>query len=210
MKPAAKPAGKPSGPTVFIVDDDVSVREALSGLILSIGLHVEAFSSAKEFLRYQRPEVPACLVLDVRLPGQSGLELQRELAAGGHPIPVIIITAHGDIPMSVGAMKAGAVDFLTKPFRGPDLLEAINLGLKRSAEGRRRQEELALLRTRRATLTQREIEVMDLVVKGLLNKQIATQLGVAEITVKVQRGRVMAKMKANSLADLVRMSERLS
>jgi len=196
--------------TVFIVDDDAGVRKALADLIECAGLGVKSFASAQEFLRHPPPKGPACLVLDVSLPGISGLELQRRLASLADCPPIIMITGNGDVPTSVRAMKAGAIDFLTKPFRGPDLLEAINLGLKRSAEGRRRQEELALLRTRRATLTQREIEVMDLVVKGLLNKQIATQLGVAEITVKVQRGRVMAKMKANSLADLVRMSERLS
>lgn len=209
MKPAAKPSGKPAGPTVFIVDDDVSVREALSGLALSIGLHVEAFSSAKEFLRYERPEVPACLVLDVRLPGQSGLELQRELAAGSNPIPVIIITAHGDIPMSVSAMKAGAVDFLTKPFREQDLLDAIHRALERESEALKHRSETAELRARHERLTPREREVMALVVRGLLNKQIAAELGTSEVTVKIQRGQVMQKMQTESVPELVRIWQKM-
>jgi RNA polymerase sigma factor (sigma-70 family) len=196
-------------PIVFIVDDDASVREALKSLIRSVGLHVELFGSAAEFLEAQRPDAPSCLVLDVRLPGISGLDLQRRLADANVHIPIIIITGHGDIPMSVRAMKAGAIEFLTKPFRDQDLLDAIQVALERNRTGRRREAEIAVLRERFESLSPRERDVVTKVVSGMLNKQIADEIGIAENTVKVHRSRAMDKMQAQSLADLVKMVERL-
>jgi FixJ family two-component response regulator len=193
-----------AGPTVFVVDDDPSMREAISRLIKSVGLNPETFSSAKEFLDHKREDVLACLVLDVRLKGQSGLELQRELAAN-IPIPIIFITGHGDIPMSVRAMKAGAVEFLPKPFHDQDLLDAIQEAIELDTRALQQRSEITALRRRYETLTAREREVMNFVVRGLLNKQIAAELGTSEVTVKVQRGQVMHKMLADSVADLVKM-----
>ena len=195
---------------VFVIDDDESIREALHSLIRSVGLRVATFASAHEFLQSERPDVPACLILDVRMPGLSGLDLQRDLTEGNIHIPIIFITGHGDIPMSVRAMKAGAVEFLTKPFRDQDLLDAIQQALDRDRRARSQQADSADLRNRFHLLTPRESEVFELVVKGLLNKQIALQLGTSEITIKLHRRQVMEKMQADSLADLVRMSERLN
>lgn len=195
---------------VYVIDDDPSIREAITSLIRSVGMSVQAFGSAKEFMASSRPNAPACLVLDVRMPGLSGLELQRELTDAGISIPIIFITGHGDIPMSVRAMKAGAVEFLTKPFRDQTLLDAIAQAIDRDRELRKQQAAIADLRDCFERLTPREREVMELVVAGLLNKQIAVRLGISEITVKLHRHHVMEKMKADSLADLVRMSEKLS
>jgi len=195
---------------VFVIDDDESMREALKSLIRSVGLRVETFASAQEFLESRRPNVAACLILDVRMPGLSGLDLQRDLVERNIHIPIIFITGHGDIPMSVRAMKAGAVEFLTKPFRDQDLLDAIQQALDRDRLARSHQAETAELHDRYQSLTPRESEVFGLVVKGLLNKQIALQLGTSEITIKLHRRQVMEKMDAASLADLVRMAERLS
>jgi len=196
--------------TVFVVDDDRSVREGLVDLINSVGMKVEAFSSAQEFLRYKRPDTPACLVLDVRLPGPSGLELQRQLGHSEHPIPIIFITGHGDIPMSVRAIKDGAVEFLTKPFRDQDLLDAIQQALDSDRAARERRAKAAELRRRYESLTPREREVMQLVVRGLLNKQIAGELGASEVTIKMYRGQVMHKMRAESVVELLRMAETIA
>jgi len=194
---------------VFIVDDDASVRDALKRLIRSVGLRVELFGSAQEFLQRGRPDVPSCLVLDVRLPGIGGLDLQRQLADANVQTPIIFITAHGDIPMSVRAMKAGAVEFLTKPFRDQDLLDAIQIALERDRARLQREAEIAVLRERFESLTLREREVVAMVVSGMPNKQIAGEIGITENTVKVHRSRAMEKMQAQSLADLVKMIERL-
>ena len=194
---------------VFIVDDDAPLRESLKNLLRSVGLRVEPFASAQEFLRSKRADVPGCLVLDVRLQGLSGLDLQKRMADSDTEMPIIFISGHGDIPMTVQAMKAGAVEFLTKPFRDQDLLDAVQQALERDRRAREQREEIQKLRRRFASLTQREREVMGLVVTGLLNKQIAGELGTSETTVKVHRHQVMEKMGANSLAELVRMSDRL-
>ncbi len=196
-------------PIVFVVDDDASIRDALRSLIRSVGLRVELFGSPREFLQGNRPDAPSCLVLDVRLPGKSGLDLQRELADANVHIPIVFITGHGDIPMSVRAMKAGAVEFLTKPFRDQDLLDAIQAGIERDRARRQQEAEVATLRQRLESLTPREREVLPLVVSGLLNKQVAAEIGTTEATVKVHRSQLMRKLGASSLADLVRMAEKM-
>ncbi len=194
---------------VYVVDDDVGVLDATRGLLASIGLAVQTFRSASEFLLSKRPEVPACLVLDVRLPGLSGLDLQRQLAESGTSIPIVFITGHGDIPMSVQAMKGGAVEFLTKPFRDQQLLDAVQYAVARDRVARKHNAELGEFRRRYESLTPREREVMARVVAGRLNKQIAFELGTSEITVKVHRAQVMRKMQVESLAALVQLAERL-
>src|SRR3984885_4930310 len=196
-------------PIVFVIDDDPSVRRAIRRLIGSVGLQVELFGSAQEFLRRKRRDAPSCLVLDIRLPGISGLDFQRELAVANVHIPIIFITAHGDIPMTVRAMKAGAVEFLTKPFHDQDLLDAIHAALERDRAKRQQEEKMATLRQRWESLTPREREVLPLVVSGLLNKQIAWEIGTSETTVKVHRSQLMRKMGADSLAELVRLAERI-
>jgi FixJ family two-component response regulator len=195
---------------VFVVDDDSSVREGLADLISSVGLKAKAFKSAQEFLRHKRPDAPACLVLDVRLPGSSGMDLQQELAQSDEPLPIIFITGHGDIPMSVRAIKAGAVEFLTKPFRDQDLLDAIQQALKGDRAAREQRAHATELRRRYESLTPREREVMQLVISGMLNKQIASELGTSEITIKMHRGQVMHKMKAESVVNLLRMAEAIA
>jgi RNA polymerase sigma factor (sigma-70 family) len=197
-------------PVVFVVDDDPSVRSSLKFLLSTVGLHVESFDSADTFLRNNPPEGPSCLVLDVRLPGLSGLDFQRELAARKISIPIVFLTGHGDIPMSVRAMKAGAVEFLTKPVRDQDLLDAVRIALERDRARREQEKEVMIVQRRFDSLTSREREVISMVVSGMLNKQIADQLGTAESTVKVQRSRALEKMHAESLVDLVRMIEKLN
>ena len=194
---------------VFVVDDDPSVRSSLKFLLSTVGLQVESFGSADTFLHRKPPDAPSCLVLDVRLPGLSGLDFQRELAARNIRIPIVFLTGHGDIPMSVRAMKAGAVEFLTKPFRDQDLLDAVRIALERDRARREQEKEVAELQQRFDLLTSREQQVISMLVSGMLNKQIAGQLGTAESTVKVQRSRAMEKMHAQSLVDLVRMIEKL-
>jgi FixJ family two-component response regulator len=200
-------AGNPS--IVYVIDDDAAVRTALSGLFRSVGLHVELFASATELLQRKLPETPSCLVLDIRLPGVSGLEFQGHLAKSGIEMPIIFMTGHGDIPMSVRAMKAGAIDFLTKPFRDQDMLDAVFAALEQDRKRWETDQTEASIRALYDTLTAREKEVMSLVTKGLMNKQIAGELGLSEITVKIHRGHVMRKMAVRTLADLVRIAERL-
>ncbi|HUN42531.1 MAG TPA: response regulator transcription factor [Acetobacteraceae bacterium] len=195
--------------TVVVIDDDPGVREALGSLLRSVGLQARTLASVPEFLQTGRPNVPTCLVLDVRLPGRSGLDFQRELTAANIHLPIIFMTGHGDIPMSVQAMKGGAIEFLTKPFRDQDLLDAIQVGLAKDRAWLQNEKSLADLRARFDTLTTREREVMELVVVGRLNKQIAGDIGISEVTVKVHRGQVMRKMGAGSLPDLARMADRL-
>lgn len=198
-----------AAPIVFVVDDDPSIRRAIKRLIGSVGLQVETFGSAPEFLSRKRSEGPSCLVLDIRLPGVSGLDFQRQLAQANVHIPIIFITAHGDVAMTVRAMKAGAVEFLTKPFRDQDLLDAVHMALERDRTRRQQESEIASLRDRLESLTPREREVLPLVVSGLLNKQIGAELGTSENTVKVHRSQLMRKMGVDSLADLVRLAERI-
>jgi FixJ family two-component response regulator len=196
-------------PTVVIVDDDVEMLDTLGSLVRSVGLEVKTLGSVPEFLKSERPDGPTCLVLDVRLPGQSGLDFQRELSAANIDLPIIFITGHGDIRMSVQAIKGGALEFLTKPFRDQELLDAIQLGLARDRARLESERELAVLRERFETLTRREREVMTGVLKGRLNKQIAADIGIGEVTVKLHRGQMMRKMKASSVLDLARMAEKL-
>ena len=196
-------------PVVFVIDDDLSMRRALTNLFQTVGLQVEAFSSAQEILQAKLPDAPSCLVLDIRLPGLSGLDLQADLAKANIHIPIIFITGHGDIPMTVRAMKGGAVDFLTKPFRDQDMLDAVAAAIERDRKRREADKTVAHVRSLYETLTPRERDVLTLVASGLMNKQVAGELGLAEITVKIYRGQIMKKMRAKSLADLIRMTETL-
>jgi FixJ family two-component response regulator len=198
-----------SQPIVFVIDDDASMRKALTSLFRSVGLRADVFGSAPEFLQSKLPDIPSCLVLDIRLPGPSGLDFQNELAKANIHIPIIFVTGHGDIPMTVRAMKGGAVDFLTKPFRDQDMLDAVATAIERDRKRRKDEKVLSQLRSLRASLTPREEEVLALVASGLMNKQIAAEISLAEITVKIHRGHIMKKMGARSLADLVRMAEML-
>jgi len=206
---SAKSVGSTDQPIVFVVDDDASMRQALARLLQSVQLRVEVFASPQEFLQSERPNVPSCLVLDVRLPGLSGLDFQAELAKADVRIPIVFITGHGDIPMSVRAMKAGAVDFLAKPFRDQDLLDAVTAAIQRDQKRREHENAMTDLRAHFSSLTPREREIMALVASGLMSKQIAAEVGLSEITVKVHRSHLMKKMGARSVADLVRMAEAL-
>lgn len=199
-----------AAPTVFIVDDDKSVRESIRDLLESVGMQCQDFATAQEFLSSKRADTPSCLILDVRLPGISGLDLQHEMKKARVSIPIVFVTAHADVPMSVRAMKSGAVEFLTKPFREQELLEAVQRSINRDRKSRERHRETAELQERHKTLSTREREVMSLVVSGLLNKQIAAELGASETTVKIHRGQVMRKMQAKSLPELVRMADKLN
>jgi FixJ family two-component response regulator len=203
------PTAPTSQPTVIVIDDDAGTREAIPGLVRSVGFQAKTFASVDEFRQLGRPNGPTCLVLDVRLPGQSGLDLQRELVASHFQLPIVFITGHGDIPMTGRAMKGGAIEFLTKPFRDQDLLDAIQLGLARDRARLEDEKSMAALRARYETLTAREREIMNRVADGRMNKQVAGDLGIAEITVRVHRGQVMRKMKAGSLPEFARMADRL-
>jgi len=197
-------------PIVFIIDDDFSMRESLASLMKSVGYIVETFESAHDFMQSDRPEGPSCIVLDVRLPGQSGLEFQHELVRSGYDLPIVFVSGHGDIPMSVSAMKAGAIEFLTKPFRDQDLLDSVHRGIQLDRESKKNQAALTKLQNCYETLTPREQEIMALVVRGQLNKQIAFKLNLSEVTIKAHRAQVMRKMQAKSLPDLVRFADRLN